>query len=113
MNVPKETASIAITYTRQLFKDYKLTARVADNYVGSTFDEAYYFGFKLPSYSIANARVSLSTDKWSASLFVDNFTNKAAELTANNTSFQFNIPALVRITTNQPRTFGTQVSYKF
>jgi iron complex outermembrane recepter protein len=113
MNVPKETASIAVTYTRPLFSDYKLTARVSDNYVGPTFDEAYYFGFQLPSYMIANARVSVSTDKWTASLFVDNFTNKMAELTANNTSFQFNIPPLVRITTNQPRTFGTQVSYKF
>jgi iron complex outermembrane receptor protein len=113
MNVPKETASIAVTYTRPLFSDYKLTARVSDNYVGPTFDEAYYFGFQLPSYMIANARVSVSTDKWTASLFVDNFTNKLAELTANNTSFQFNIPPLVRITTNQPRTFGTQVSYKF
>jgi hypothetical protein len=44
---------------------------------------------------------------------VDNFTNKVAELTANNTSFQFNIPGLIRYTTNQPRTFGTQVNYKF
>jgi iron complex outermembrane receptor protein len=113
MNVPKETASLAVTYTTQIFNNYKLTARVADNFVGSSFDEAYYFGFKLPSYSIANARVGISTDKWTANLFVDNLTNKVAELTANNTSFQFNIPALVRITTNQPRTFGTQVSYKF
>jgi hypothetical protein len=40
-------------------------------------------------------------------------TNKIAELTANNTSFQFNIPGLERITTNQPRTFGGQVNYKF
>jgi iron complex outermembrane recepter protein len=113
MNVPKETAGIALTYSTQLFTNYKLTARISDNYVGSTFDEAYYFGLKLPSYNLANARVGLSTDKWSASLFVDNLTNKMAELTANNTSFQFNIPALVRITTNQPRTYGTQVSYKF
>ena len=113
MNVPKETANVALTYTRPLFQDYKVTARVAANYVGPTFDEAYYFGFQLPSYTIANARVGISTDKWTASLFCDNLTNKMAELTANNTSFQFNVPQLVRITTNQPRTYGTQVSYKF
>jgi hypothetical protein len=34
-------------------------------------------------------------------------------LSANNTSFQFNIPQLVRYSTNQPRTAGVQVNYKF
>jgi len=96
-----------------VFDKYQLTARVADNYVGTSHDEAFYFGFQLPSYSIANARLTLSTDRWSANLFVDNLTNKITELTGNNTSFQFNIPALTRYTTNQPRTYGTQINYKF
>jgi hypothetical protein len=48
-----------------------------------------------------------------ADLFVDNLTNKVALMTANNTSFQFNIPQVVRYTTNQPRTVGVQVNYKF
>jgi iron complex outermembrane receptor protein len=113
MNVPKDTATLALSYTTKVLTGYELTARVADSYVGPAFDEAYYFGFRLPSYSIANARVGVSTDRWSANLFVDNLTNKVAETTANNTSFQFNIPALVRYTTNQPRTFGTQINYKF
>jgi outer membrane receptor protein involved in Fe transport len=113
MNVPKDTASLALVYTTNLMQNYQLTARIADIYVGSSFDEAYFFGFQLPSYSIANARIGVSNDKWSANLFVNNLTNKVAELTGNNTSFQFNIPGLVRYTTNQPRTFGTQVNYKF
>jgi hypothetical protein len=73
---------------------------------------AYYFDYILPSYNIANARVSLEHDNWSANVFVDNFTNKVALMTANNTSFQFNIPQLVRYSTNQPRTVGVQVNYK-
>ena len=113
LNVPKDTASLALTYTTKIFNDYTLTGRIADNYVGPSYDEAFYFGIPLPSYAIANARLTLSTDRWSANLFVDNLTNKIAELTANNTSFQFNIPALTRYTTNQPRTFGTQVNFKF
>ena len=113
MNVPRDTASLAVTYTTKVFDKYQLTARVADNYIGTSYDEAFYFGFQLPSYSIANARLTLSGDKWSANLFVDNFTNKIAELTGNTTSFQFNIPALTRYTTNQPRTYGTQINYKF
>ena len=68
---------------------------------------AYYFGYTLPSYNLVNARVGVTHGSWSADLFVDNLTNKVALMTANNTSFQFNIPELVRYSTNQPRTIGT------
>ena len=103
-----------MTYTTALVRDYRLTARVSDNYVGSSYDEAFYFGIRLPSYSIANARVGLSNDRWSTNLFVVIIlTNKVAELTANNTSFQFNIPGLIRYSTNQPRTVGVEIDYRF
>lgn len=113
LNVPKETGSVTLLYSTTLLQGYQLTARASDSYVGSSTDESFYFGIHLPPYAIASARVGLSKDKWSASIFVDNLTNKVAELTANNTSFQYNIPALVRISTNQPRTFGTQINYRF
>ena len=113
MNVAKDTASLSVTYTTTVLNDYKLTARVADVFVGSSYDVAYYFAYKLPSYSLANARVGLAKDAWSASLFVDNLANKVALTTANNTSFQFNIPQVVRYSTNQPRTVGLQLNYKF
>jgi iron complex outermembrane recepter protein len=113
LNVAKDTASLSLTYARPLFGDYQLTARIADSYVGSSTDVAYYFGYELPGYNVANARVILAHDKWSAQLFVDNLTNKVALMTANNTSFQFNIPQVVRYSTNQPRTIGTQFNYHF
>ena len=113
LNVPKDTGSVSLAYTTPLLTHYQLTARISDVYVGTSYDEAFNFGIQLPSYNISNARLTLSTDRWSANLFVDNLANKIALLTANNTSFQFNIPALVRYSTNQPRTFGTQVNYRF
>ncbi len=113
LNVAKDTASLALTYATEVAQGYKLTARVADTYTGTSTDLAFNYGFQLPGYSIANARVSLEHDSWSAQIFVDNLTNKVALMTANNTSFQFNIPQLVRYSTNQPRTIGTQVNYKF
>lgn len=113
INVPKDTASLALVYTTKVARGYQLTARVDDSYVGTTTDEAYYFGVKLPPYEIANARIGLSNDKWSVDLFVNNLANKIALLTANNTSFQLNIPQLIRYSTNQPRTFGTQINYRF
>ena len=113
MNVVKDTASLSLTYTTTVMSDYQLTARVADSFVGTSHDVAYYFNYTLPSYSVANARVSLAHRAWSANLFVDNLTNKVALMTANNTSFQFNIPQVVRYSTNQPRTVGVQANYKF
>jgi len=113
LNVPKETASASLAYTRELFNDYTMTARLSDSFVGETTDVAFYFGYKLPSYNIANFRLTLAHDNWQAQLYVDNLTDKVALISANNTSFQFNIPQLVRYSTNQPRTFGTQVSYHF
>src|SRR5579862_8907731 len=96
LNVPKDAASLAILYTTPVFNGYQLTARLDDTYVGSSYDASFYFGIPLPSYNIASARVGLAGDKWSVHLFVDNLTNKVAEITANNTSFQVNIPGLVR-----------------
>jgi outer membrane receptor protein involved in Fe transport len=113
LNVPKDAASLSVIYTQPVLDNYTLTARITDNFTGHAYDQAYSFGIGLPSYNLASARLGLSGDKWTATLFVDNFTNKLAELTTNNTQFQFNIPQLTRISTNQPRTFGTEVNYKF
>ncbi len=113
LNVAKDTASLTLTYSTLVWDGYKLTGRLSDSYTGSSTDVAYYYGYTLPGYSIANARLSLSKDAWSVHLFVDNLSNTKALTTANNTSFQFNIPEVVRYSTNQPRTAGLQVNYKF
>ncbi len=113
LNVPKDMASATLSYTTEVFNGYQLTARVSDSFVGSSYDVAFYYDYQLPSYSIANARLSLAHENWQAAVFVDNLANKVALETANNTSFQFNIPQLVRYSTNQPRTIGMQVNYRF
>jgi iron complex outermembrane recepter protein len=113
MNVVKDTASLSVTYSTTVMSDYQLSARIADVFVGTSHDVAYYFNYTLPSYNLVDARVNLAHGAWSSSVFVDNLTNKVALMTANNTSFQFNIPQIVRYSTNQPRTVGVQVNYKF
>jgi len=113
LNVPHQTAGLSLVYSADVGGGYRLTARASDTYTGFATDEAYYFGVHLPPYAIADARVSLAHGAWSAQLFVDNLTNKAALMTANNTQFQFNIPQLIRYTVNQPRTIGTQINFKF
>jgi iron complex outermembrane receptor protein len=113
MNVNKDTASLTLNYGTTVTNDWKVTAHANYAFVGSSYDVAYYFGYKLPAYSLVNARVGIGRDAWTADLFCDNLTNRVALITANNTSFQFNIPQVVRYSTNQPRTVGVQVSYKF
>lgn len=113
LNVPRSGGNFALIYTTPLADDYKLIARLADTYVGPSYDEAYYFGLQLPSYNLASARLTLDHERWSAMFFVDNLANKIAIVSANNTSFQFNIPEVIRYSTVQPRTYGTQFNYKF
>ena len=66
------------------------------------YDVAYYFGYKLPSLQPGQCTGGpRGHGNWDADLFVDNLTNKVALVSANNTSFQFNIPQVVRYSTNQ------------
>jgi outer membrane receptor protein involved in Fe transport len=58
-------------------------------------------------YGILNARAGISRGSWTAELFVDNLTDKRAELFINT---QDDIP---RITTNRPLTAGIRFSYRF
>ncbi len=111
LNVPKETASAAIQYQRPL-GDMKLMARLDGTYTGSSWDEAYSV-IQLPGYAIANFRIGVATERWSGALFITNLTNKVPWVSANNTSFSFNIAPLTRISTMQPMTIGTQWSYNF
>jgi outer membrane receptor protein involved in Fe transport len=113
LNVPKDTASASLAYTTPIVPGYQLTARIDDSFVGPSTDVAYFFGYHLPSYNIANAHLILDHGPWSVVAFVTNFTNEVALISANNTSFQFNIPQTVRYSTNQPRTVGMQLNVKF
>jgi iron complex outermembrane recepter protein len=112
LNVPKDAGSLALLYSTDVSRGYLLKARLSVIYVGTAIDQAASY-FTLPSYTIASARVGLSNDRWSATLFVNNLTNKVAWNTANNTEFQYNIPVLTRISMSQPRTYGTEVDYHF
>jgi outer membrane receptor protein involved in Fe transport len=87
-------------------------ARLDGTYTGSSWDEAFAT-IELPGYSLMNFRVGLSDTRWSGYLFVTNLTNKVPWVSANNTSFGFNVGPLTRISTLQPLTIGTQWSYHF
>jgi iron complex outermembrane recepter protein len=112
LNIPKYTAMASINYTTPISAGRKFSARLSDSYVGSQTDIAFTYE-NLAPYNLLAARFGLLGDKWSAFLFADNLTNKRAELGVNTSSFAFQAPSLVRVATNQPRTVGVDVTYRF
>jgi outer membrane receptor protein involved in Fe transport len=62
-----------------------------------------------PSYSLMNLRFGLAapSDKWLAELYVTNLADKNAIIYSNTGNFD------LRLTTNQPRTYGLRLSYRW
>lgn len=62
---------------------------------------------EIDSYFMANITAGVSTDKWSAELYVNNFTDERAEVSRN---FVFDVQS---VTYAQPRTLGVRMSFDF
>jgi len=112
LNVPKYTETTSLTYVTPVSPSYKFMARVNNSYVGESTDIEYTYA-TLPAYDLIGLRFGLIGDKLSGYLFSDNLTDKHAELGINTTGFSWTIPSLERVVTNQPRTIGVDVQYKF
>ncbi len=112
LNVPKYTETTSLTYLTPVFADYKFMARINNSLVGPVTDIAYTYA-NLPAYDLVALRLGLVSDKLSAYLFAENLTDKRAALGINTTAFSWQAPALNRVATNQPRTIGLDLKYKF
>jgi outer membrane receptor protein involved in Fe transport len=111
LDVPDYTSNTSLVYTHRLNDIYRLTGRVTNSYVGSMQDITYARN-TLPSYDIVDLRAGLSTQKWSAYVFVSNATNTRA-LLSDTGALSANVETFNRVTTNQPRSYGVDLSYKF
>jgi outer membrane receptor protein involved in Fe transport len=111
-NIPKYTVNLAFNYDTKLMQDYKLTARLAEAYVGPVHDVAY-FSETLGPYGLMDFRLGVGKEPWTAGLFGTNLTNKHAALTIDNTVFAWQQPTITRVSTNQPRTIGLAFQTKF
>ena len=112
LNIPKYTETTSLTYMTPISPAYKFMARVNNSYVGESTDIEYSYAI-IPAYDLVGLRFGLVGDKLSGYLFSDNVANKRAELGINTTGFSWTIPSLERVVTNQPRTVGVDVQYKF
>jgi iron complex outermembrane recepter protein len=113
LDVPRVTSNTSATYRYPLplSQPMNLVVRVNNSYVDSIQDITYTRN-TLPSYDLVNSRVGLEADRWSAMLFVDNLTNKVA-LLSDTGALSANVPIFNRVATNQPRTYGVDLNYKF
>jgi outer membrane receptor protein involved in Fe transport len=117
-DVPEVTANTSLSFTEPLGNGLSALARITNTYVDSIQDPVSPTAINvqgintLPSYDILGARAGVQTDHWSAQLFVDNLTNKVAQL-SDTTPLSTYVPILNRVATNQPRTVGLDLSYKF
>jgi outer membrane receptor protein involved in Fe transport len=114
------SGTAALGYTKALGSSYTVTARLDNSYTGPrysiVFPDPYEFTGtyrQLPGYDLVNLRAGVMfRDKWSATLFVNNVTNKHAKL---ESMFAENEPQpdFSRIETNQPLTAGVDLTYRF
>jgi iron complex outermembrane recepter protein len=111
LDVPEVTANTTLTYRYALAGTMNLVARINNSYVDSIQDITFKRN-TLPSYDLVDTRFGVETDRWSALIFVDNLTNKKA-LLSDTGALSANVPIFDRVATNQPRTIGADVSYKF
>ena len=68
------------------------------------------FSSQLPSYTLANLRFGLKTDRWQAAAYINNIADKNAALALD---YERGRSARVGYLTNQPRTIGVYGSYIF
>jgi iron complex outermembrane receptor protein len=110
-NVPSVTNTTSIAYTQPVLPNYDLVFRATNVYTGDSTDPSFSPITEIPSRDIANLRLGLvGTNRLSVFLFVDNVTDKRAYLNDPEEIFTF-VPSMNRVTTNQPRTIGVQLSY--
>ena len=112
VNVPRYTADLSLEYQTEFSADYKGVFRVSDSIVGP-IEDISYVRETLPSHAFIDARAGVMHGAWGAYLVGTNLTNKLAALTIDNTTFAWQQPTIIRVSTNQPRTIGLDFQYKF
>ena len=115
-----ESGTVALSYFKPLGDSYTFTARLENAYTGPRysifFSNPYEFTGtyrQLPGYDLINVRAGVRFhDKCSASVFINNLTNKRVQLESMFTENEPQ-PSFTRIETNQPLTGGIDLTYRF
>lgn len=108
--VPDWTNTTSLVYRQPISDDYAMVLRATNVYIGTMTDISFDLN-QVPSHDLVNLRAGLISDrKVSVSLFINNVTDKRADL-GDPQEISFFVPTLNRVTTNQPRTIGLELNY--
>jgi outer membrane receptor protein involved in Fe transport len=110
-DVPLYTAGLVLSYDAPLVGRYRLLGRIDDSQVGPIVDYTFAQNF-LPGHNIANARLGLAWDDVTAWVFANNVADTRAALGDTN-SLGANGAFVNRVASNQPRTIGLTLNFKF
>jgi len=121
-DIPDVTASATLRWKHPLSNDLSLIGSLEGDYVGTRTDQPYgetltllninNFLVHLPAYAFLNARLGVAGNQWTASLYVDNLTNKETVLDPQP-QIDIQTNAFVRYLVNRPITAGLDFTYKF
>jgi iron complex outermembrane receptor protein len=126
-DIPDVTASATLRWKHPLTSDLSLVGTLEGDYVGTRTDAPYgesitiYPGspgyinnylLHLPAYGFLNARLGFAGNQWTASLYVNNLTNKQALLDPQP-QIDLQTNAFVRYLVNRPVTAGLDFTYKY
>jgi iron complex outermembrane recepter protein len=119
-DVAPVSGTLALSYSKRFGGSCTFTARLESSYTGArysiSFPNPYEFTgtyIQLASYDLINLRAGVKFgETWSATLFVNNATNKRAELESMFTENEPQ-PDFTRIVTNQPLTAGIDLTYRY
>ncbi|HXY97344.1 MAG TPA: TonB-dependent receptor [Steroidobacteraceae bacterium] len=126
-DIPDVTASATLRWKHELTNDLSLVGTLEGDYVGTRTDAPYgesitiypgspgfidNFLLHLPAYGFLNARLGFAGSQWTASLYVNNLTNKEALLDPQP-QIDLQTNAFVRYLVNRPLTAGLDFTFKF
>jgi iron complex outermembrane recepter protein len=126
-DIPDFTASATLRWKHPLTSDVSLIGTLEGDYIGTRTDAPYgesitiypsssgyvnNYLLHLPAYGFLNARLGFAADAWTASLYVNNLTNKEALLDPQP-QIDLQTNAFVRYLVNRPITAGLDFTYKF
>jgi iron complex outermembrane recepter protein len=112
INVPKYTAVASLDYHHAINDRLVGVFHLSSSTIGPIEDQAYYRE-TLPSHTLVDLRTGVTGGSWAAYLTGTNLTNKLAALTIDNTVFAWQQTTITRVSTNQPRTIGVDLQYRF
>jgi iron complex outermembrane recepter protein len=110
--VPTWTDSTSIVFHYPMSGKYELVARATNEYVGPMTDVTFNVNH-VPGRDLVFLRAGIvSEDHLSGYLFIDNVTDRRVILD-NTMALSVNPPTFNRAVTNQPRTIGIDLTYRF